>query len=67
MNTEVKVNVVELATELAHDAIINLFGRDPETLYVEDDGEDVYTEEVQERFDEFYDTYYDIIISNKLK
>lgn len=66
MNTEVKVNVVELASELASCAIINLFGRDEEVLYVDNDGEDVYTEEVQERFDEFYDTYYDIIITNKL-
>ena len=66
MNTEVKVNVVELASELASCAIIDLFGRDEETLYVDNDGEDVYTEEVQERFDEFYDTYYDIIITNKL-
>lgn len=66
MNTEVKVNVLELASELAHGDIINIFGDDPETLYIEDEDSYVYTEEVQDEFNERYDTYYDIIMSNKL-
>ncbi len=67
MNTEVKVNVVELASELASYAVINIFGDIPEILYVEGDEDmSTYTEEVQERFDEHYDAYYDTIMSNKL-
>ena len=66
VEVEIKVNVLELASELAHSDIINIFGDDPETLYIEDEDSYVYREEVQYEFNDRYDTYYDIIMSSEL-
>lgn len=67
MNDIIKINIVEVATEIAHNNIIDLFGDDEETIYTEVNGEFKYTEEVQEVFNEYYDTYFSILIGNALQ
>lgn len=64
-SSNVTVNIVELASELAHEATCTSFGvnvgEDSPAIYVEDEDEDEgtrYTEQAQNVFDVFYDFYY---------
>lgn len=64
-SSNVVVNIVELASELAHEATCTSFGvnvgEDSPAIYVEDEDEDEgtrYTEQAQNVFDVFYDFYY---------
>ena len=65
ISTDVVVNIVELASELAYEATCTCFGvkvgEDSPVIYVEDEDEDEgtrYTEQAQNVFDVFYDFYY---------
>ncbi len=65
ISADVVVNIVELASELAHEATCTSFGvnvgEDSPAIYVEDEDEDEgtrYTEQAQNVFDVFYDFYY---------
>ncbi len=62
-SSNVVVNIVELASELAHEATCTSFGvnvgEDSPAIYVEDeDGETRYTEKAQNVFNVYYDFYY---------
>ena len=68
---EVKVNVLELASELA-DVKLQQFallegGMFPNGVYVETEDEVSYTEEAQDKFNEYYDYYYDMILDCSIK
>ena len=65
ISADVVVNIVELASELAHEATCTSFGvnvgEDSPAIYVGDEDEDEgtrYTEQAQNVFDVFYDFYY---------
>ena len=55
---EFKINIVELATTLAHKRLEEIL---PDEIMIEDEHMTKYTEEGQIRFDEFYDEYWDKI------
>ena len=62
-SSNVVVNIVELASELAHEATCTSFGvnvgEDSPIIFVEDeDGGTRYTEEAQNVFNVYYDFYY---------
>ena len=70
MNTIEKINVVELASELANKKLVEysetLSEKEftkifPQGLQVETEDETRYTEEAQDLFNEYYDDFYDII------
>ena len=56
----VLVNIVELASELAHKDIEIANNGDEELLYNKDG---TYKDKVQDKFDDLYDYYYDLILN----
>ena len=69
---EIRINIVEVASELAHEAMIdetfrNGFISDENEAYISsnDDDEIMYTDFCQKIFDEYYDYYYDILLKLK--
>ena len=68
MNEQIKndsmvlINIVELASELAHERVIQDGPVNDEAL-INDDG--TYTESAQNDFNQYYDEYYDLILSCK--
>ncbi len=65
MENEIKINILELASDLA-DRDIELFYKYSD-IYDDSDAEVVrHTEYGQEVFDELYDKYYGIILSCKV-
>ena len=62
---DVLINVVELASELAHNQLEKDYS-DLITIYKETDEPDTYyTEEAQDIFNDLYDRYYDLVLSCK--
>lgn len=57
----VTVPIVELASELAHNATVDECNNDGNDLFVEDSKDEVYTEIAQEVFNRWYDYYYNEI------
>jgi hypothetical protein len=57
----VTVNILELASDLAHNELETLFNEEAVVIYKEDEDTFVYTDEAQEVFNELYDKYYTII------
>ena len=68
MNTdEVIINMVELATKLAHNKLANYYSNKIK-MFIDFKAEElVYTQEAQTIFDNFYDYYYEIIENVKIK
>lgn len=62
--TNVTINIVELASELADLELQNNW-HDSIQVYEEDEEEIRYTPEAQDIFDDLYDKYYDLIQSAK--
>lgn len=68
---EIKINLVEVATKLAHNRLLGqLMMTEEESIsqiYEDDEDSDslTYREGVQELFDEFYDEYYNEILMLK--
>jgi hypothetical protein len=56
------INIVELASELAHERMKIYLCLDDEDVWV-NDGNDClrYTDEAQDAFNQWYDYYYDLI------
>ena len=68
MEPEIKIHLVELATELANERTFEQLTSEymgEGDVIVEDDGNIKYTKYAQEIFDNWYDYYYDFI--NKYK
>jgi hypothetical protein len=62
----ININILEVASELAHKKIEEHFEFEAKKIYdwVSDD-ESRYTEEAQELFNEWYDYYYDFLLKLK--
>ena len=57
---EIKINVLELAAELAHNRTLYESGdicNNEDDMYEINDGVESYTQEIQDRFIEWYDYY----------
>jgi len=66
MNThEMTINAVELASELAS-AHLERQWHNRMIIWEEYDGVQVYTEDAQDLFNEYYDNYYTLIESTKI-
>lgn len=65
--TEATINVNELASELAHDKLLDTFQGIVWQTDEDDDNSLRYTEEAQEYFNLLYDKYYDFIINYKIR
>jgi hypothetical protein len=63
--TNITINIVELASELA-DMDLRENWKDSIKIYEVDEDETSYTEEAQGIFDDLYDTYYSIIANAKI-
>jgi hypothetical protein len=57
----VTVNILELASDLAHNELESSFNEEAVVIYKEDEDTLIYTDEAQEVFNELYDKYYTII------
>ena len=69
MNTIEKINVIELASNLAHEKLMQYYedlqqDREmefPNGIFIESEDETSYTEEAQDLFNEYYDEYLTLI------
>ena len=70
METNITINAIELASNLAERDLSNFIStlsdeqydlKFPDGTYVETEGEIVYTEEAQDLFNEFYDEFLTMI------
>ena len=75
-NIEIKINIVELASELAHNRTLyesgDICSNEDDMFKQNEENEDAddtlyYTDEIQERFNYWYDVYYDVISKCKIK
>jgi len=57
----VKVNILELASELAHKELVSNWSESIQIFVDENADELTYTEEAQDIFNELYDEYYTLI------
>ena len=62
----VTINILELASELAHKELVDMVGDENKLFEDPLAGITVYTDEVQDKFNELYDYYYDVILNCKL-
>lgn len=59
---EIKIDLLEAASELAHEVVCAKFEDDDNAIYENTtDTVTVYTEEAQDLFNEWYDHYYDLL------
>lgn len=63
--TEIKINIVELASELAAKELQDNW-QDSILIFDENDEEIKYTDEAQDIFNDLYDKYYSLIESTKI-
>jgi hypothetical protein len=66
LNMEIRINLLEAASELAHEIVCAKFEDDDNLIHMEDSDGIYYTEEAQEMFDEWYDHYYNLLLIIKL-
>jgi len=62
--SEIKVNIIELATELAHMDVCALYDN---KVYINSNENTRYKRHIQPIFDDLYDTYYTIIERAEVK
>ena len=61
MSEIIKINSLEVASELAHTKLVNEWSESVK-IYVDETADElVYTEEAQDIFNEFYDDYLDFL------
>ena len=63
---DITINLLEVASELAHEIVCAKFEDDASTIY--DNATDtitVYSEEAQDLFNEWYDYYYNFLLNLK--
>lgn len=63
---EIKINILELACELAHRDLVRTVENESDLFEDPTDGVTNYTEDAQEKFNDLYDYYYSIIEDLKL-
>jgi hypothetical protein len=58
----VTINILELASELAHEKLLDHYNNDDSLIYLYDDaGDSYYNDEAQDVFNTYYDKYYGMI------
>ena len=63
-NTDnITVNMLELASELAHKRVVE---SNCHTIWIDEDEQTIYTEEAQDLFNEYHDQYETIILECKI-
>lgn len=62
---KVTINVLELASELAHKELVENWSESIKIYEDEEAAVTVYTDEAQDLFNEYYDRYTDLIIACK--
>jgi len=64
MSELITINKLELASELAHIKLLREWYRPQESIYVDDKADVlIYTEDCQDRFNEYYEDYLSLIES----
>lgn len=63
---EIRINLLEAASELAHEIVCAKFEDDDNLINMEDAHGIYYTEEAQELFNEWYDHYYNLLLNIKI-
>ncbi len=64
---EIKINLLEAASELAHEIVCAKLEDDVNEIYENaTDTITVYSEQAQVLFDQWYDYYYDLLINLKI-
>jgi hypothetical protein len=61
----IDINILEVASDLAHEIVCARFLDDDNLIHVEDSEGICYTEEAQDLFNELYDYYYTFLITRK--
>lgn len=56
-----RINIVEVATELAHQTLCRVYEDKASVMYVETEDSVEYSAEAQKDFDSYYDNYYSMI------
>ena len=62
----VTVNILELASELAHNELESICNEEDIVIYKDDEDAFVYADEAQDLFNILYDKYYSIIENLKI-
>lgn len=62
MKTNITINHVELASELAHIEISRFHSSGRSIYVVDDNGDTRYADDIQELFNDLYDMYYEFIL-----
>lgn len=57
---QIKINIIEVASELAHKEVVTTMNERGGEVY--DEEEESYTEEAQDLFNDFYDYYYEFLL-----
>jgi hypothetical protein len=60
--TNITINHVELASELAHIEVIRYHSSGRELYVVDDNGDERYADDIQDLFNDLYDMYYELIL-----
>jgi hypothetical protein len=60
--TNITINHVELASELAHIEVIRYHSSGRELYVVDDNGNERYADDIQDLFNDLYDMYYELIL-----
>jgi hypothetical protein len=64
---DININLLEVASELAHQVVCAKFEDDDTTIYQNTtDTVTSYTEEAQDLFNEWYDYYYELLFNLKI-
>ncbi len=64
---DITINILEVASELAHGIVCARFEDDDNLIHMEDADGIYYTEEAQDVFNEWYDYYYDFLLDLSIK
>lgn len=64
--TNITINHVELASELAHIEVIRYHSSGRELYVVDDNGDERYADDIQDLFNMLYDMYYEFILTAKV-
>lgn len=65
---EIKINLLEVAAELAELEVLRVFNGDRTKVYEvnEESGDTQYTDEAQNEFNEFYDFFFDFLLEKEI-
>jgi len=64
---DITINILEVASELAHGIVCARFEDDDNLIHMEDADGIYYTEEAQDVFNEWYDYYYGFLLNLSIK